>query len=933
MALLLGSTARAQDDITRPDLSGRVVHHFDFEEPLVGTIRIPEHWVRAQHDAEVPRIRPGFPIWNAAELDGTVAYSGNVSVRVPVDAGSASLRLEPGVLPVFAGADYVIGAKVRTMGTQGSRARLVARLLDSSGRPVSGSEHTSELIATGGRWTDVHVMVHADDQAAAFIQIDLELVQPREFQVARLGRHQIWTDDHGAAAWFDDVVVLQVPRVELTTSAPSNIFVASELPQVRLDVRDMTGEALTGILRVLDDRGREVVREERAIHAGRHQETWTPTLGSLGWYRAILEIHHDGGLVGSASTDFLWTLDPSGVTSGAPTGAPAGVGLGAGRLGGGSIERDRFGLIVDAFGADLMSALPELVRRIGVGEVTLPAWAPDTTSDTVADRAMALTDLIVGLSRDWVDATLAFSLVPDQVVDQTRLATGDAVLFLADPDDSTWRPFVMPMLDHLGPRVRRWQVGPPGDDTAFWSGDLDATISRLGEAISGLVTMPELAVTWRSDRSLAPLADVAAHSNTSVSLLIPAAMPPSEIDELAEGVRDEAPGAALSVVLETLSEGTFGPRAAVDDLVKRGVGCWCAFGDDVRSMAIENPWHVSAGRRPGVMPEAELGAWRNLVDRLAERRSIGRFPGIAGVHCEILDATDSAGAGRGAMLVAWREPGSGAEPILEAPLGEGPVRVIDVFGNETIVEPVRRDGATGVHVIPIGDSPVFIEDVDVDLVGFVASFHVEPHLVPSTNEEHVVDIVLDNPWPMTISGSLYITEPGGAPPGGGAPDRSWRISPRDVRFSIKPGERARLPVSIAFSPYEEAGPRELIAQAQVSADRNLPLVRLAAPFEIGLDHLKLDATYRYADAGGHSSLVIEVVVTNTGDAPVLAELRAFPPDMARIKLPAMSVPPGRSIERRFVIAQDVESLRGRTVSINLSEVDARGSLNQHLRIE
>jgi hypothetical protein len=80
-------------------------------------------------------------------------------------------------------------------------------------------------------------------------------------------------------------------------------------------------------------------------------------------------------------------------------------------------------------------------------------------------------------------------------------------------------------------------------------------------------------------------------------------------------------------------------------------------------------------------------------------------------------------------------------------------------------------------------------------------------------------------------------------------------------------------------------------------------------------------------------VVIEATVTNTGDAPVMAELRVFPPGMARMKLPPVAIGPGQSVVRRFVLENGAELLRGKTVSINASEVDRNGSLNRQVTID
>lgn len=928
LALIVAIPAAAQ--VTRPDHAGRIVRSFDFEGPVVGTIRLPEHWIRAQHDPGVPRDRPGFPIWNAAELDDSVAYSGTVSVRVPVEGGSASLRLNAGVIPVFPGADYLIGVKVRTENAVGARARLVARFLDAASIPIHTSERTSRLVRTRGDWTALGVTLYGDHRNAAFIQIDLELVQTREYLEPRLGEHQVYHDDHDATAWFDDVVVMQLPRVELSTPAPFNLILEQEEPTVEITVRDLTGQALDGVVRVLDDRGREVDRIERQVPPGRFSETWAPRLPRLGWYRAVLELSKDGTLVGATYLDFAWILDTSDVTDGTPTLLTPESSQGAGRLGGGSVDRGRFGVDIQSMDGGLMTTLPELAKRLGVGSVTVPAWSADTTGANVEARAFALTRLVAALAEDWVETTLAFSRVPDELAAIVRVRAADPLELVTATDPALWRVYTDPILDQLGPRVSRWQIGPAGDDAAFWIPTIANTIEPVDRLLLSMVTTPRVVLPWRADRALREIESPVEGTDSATALLIPQSFGVEAIKQLGASIDGQDD---LTVVLEALPVSDYRPRDLVDDLVKRAVTTWGAFDHETMTrLDILEPWRLSDTRRAVIMPRPEAAAWRNLIERLAERRHIGSFPGMPGIRCEILDDMPGAESGRGGVLVAWREPGFDGETVLEAPLGEGNVRVIDVYGNEHTVSPEDRAHGSHVHVVPITDSPVFIEDVDAKMVRFVAGFRMEPTLVPSTNEAHPVTLTLTNPWPMRVSGELYIVQPGGAFDGETA-DRSWQIKPRAQRYSIAANESIELPLTMAFSPYEESGAHELIVEASISAQRDIESVRLIAPFEIGLADLSMDVSYRKTPTAQGPNLIIDVMVRNSGDTEVIAELRAFPPQMARMRLPTVAIGPGQTIERRFMIEDGAELLAGTSVSVNLSEVDGGGSLNRRIQID
>ncbi|MEM7756263.1 MAG: hypothetical protein AAF297_11570 [Planctomycetota bacterium] len=70
-------------DVIRPAAASRVVRTFDFEERRRNPTDLPLFWVRAQEDPGVPRIRPGFPLWNQGRLvygPGAAAGEGAVEL-------------------------------------------------------------------------------------------------------------------------------------------------------------------------------------------------------------------------------------------------------------------------------------------------------------------------------------------------------------------------------------------------------------------------------------------------------------------------------------------------------------------------------------------------------------------------------------------------------------------------------------------------------------------------------------------------------------------------------------------------------------------------------------------------------------------------------------------------------------------------------------
>lgn len=924
-AIVAARPAWAQPDpeqgAKRPATAGRVTRVFDFEESASNPSPVPRFWVRAQDDRSGSR--PGFPVWNRAELsylrEGGEAASGEGSVRLPTAGGSTSLVLEPGVVPVFAGADYLVSARVQTQGLVHARACVRVRLLDASGGVLDSTTRTGELVRSEGRWSEVGVAIPVDQPGAAYLQIELALLQPDQFETPTLGRHQVWRQDVVGAAWFDDVAVVLLPRVELTTQSPLNVIRAPETPRLSAIVRDLTGEQLSVVVEVLDARGNSVGRIERQLGSGNSETAWSPALTGAGWYRAVMDMIGSRGRVGSACTDFIW-LPPEGRPD-APSNAPG-------------PERERFGLAADDLPDGLAGLLPDLVRAVGAGSVVVPVWSADLTAQEADGRARAIMPAIDALLREQRAVTLSLPRTPHALARDARLTNDASPLEALGADRQYWMPYLALMMDKYGQRIRRWQLGPTGDDAVYWRPRLREELGAATASLATLVSGPIPVIPTRIDRAWArPGAGGSAPFETAA--FVPAwATPDATRDAVSAWAADRASSPAtpsLSLVLDTLPVEQFGTWSGVSALVRHAVEAWAAGGETPPALALRQPWTWTEGTRPRLEPAPALAAWRALSDRLAGRRVTGAPPFAEGVTCYVLSPQSP---GRPGALVLWQNRPEPMPTTLWAYLGRGPVRLVDVFGNESAAESSAAGDRRG-HarvLIPVGPDPIFVEGVDTELVRFLSAFRLEPAFLQSSDERHTAELVIDNPWPTAVSGTVTIVEPGGFESDRAQRDRAWRISPRVAPFSIAPGGTQRIPLSIAFSPVEEAGKKPFVANIEVSAEHSYGVLEVRRTLEVGNREAPVEITWR---RGGERDrdLIVEATVHNAGTRPLNLELTAFAPGLPRSKATASDLPPGRQAVRRFVYPGAADALRGQRIVVSVTDPDAKVRINESIRID
>ena len=891
----LASLARAEVD--RPEGAGRLIASWDFEERSRTIEPVPRHWFRSLNDPENGTLRPGFPKFNLASFDDGEAAEGLWSIKLPTHGGSTSLKLAGGVVPSMPDGDVLVTAMVRTEGLVHARARIVAQFLDDKLRPLPDRRFTSDSIITGGVWRPVSFeMIGAPE--AAWVTLELQVLQPDKLDPeAGKDPHTVYLEDVNGAAWFDELRLYQIPRVRLRTQSSFNVVEGPARPQIELRVQDLTGEELHAELSVWGIDGRLEDRVERIVYADGRAFDWSPELEGYGWYRATARIHNDRGIVGQTVCDLAW-LAP-GMGSDAP-------------------GRRRFGVVAPDRANEELGMLPEIVRALGTGSLWMEVWGrmDRQTAGTRLDGAWSdpwdgLARIVERLLEQGQEITFVLDRAPLELASRARV-DADNPLRLMGTEGSGWMESLGPLITRFGERVRRWQVGAVGSDRAFFEPGVGKIAKQIHEALFRLIPRPIVVLAWEIAQS--PRAVVG--SVEALTMWVPYTVPHNSI---AAYSATWPANMDMSVALELAPLEAYGVEGRIRELAKRGVESWAASGVDVA--AIEMPWVWRSEREGGPTPTSAFVVWRTLAEELAGRRYVGDLPLGDGLRVLIAERFDRAAeSGSSGMLIAWNESAPEGAGVIHAHLGQGAVRVCDVFGNEQVVE-----SSDGKHTIALGRTPVFIEGVDGRLLRFRARMRLEPGFIETRAQRHDAEVVLENPWPTPIEGVMRIGDMDG-----------WEVTPRVLRFSIAPGEEVRLPVSLTFGLNEAAGDREIMTEVALQADRRYPVLDMPLGVELGLSSVELSASYQYTVGAGRGGiardLVVTLVVTNTGTGEASYEAFAIAPGFAAREAPVTRLGVGESTVRRFIFDDGVESLRGKRVRVGLREVEGTGRLNRWLEV-
>lgn len=878
----------------------RLVRLFDFEEKddlgqkLGQGYELPPNWYAIGRDplTSEPHFhrqplhqqlvtRAGFPAYTSVRFDSKYATSGDYSLFLGLQGGSAGAFLEVGTLPAVPNGDYMVTAAVRTDQLQRASAVLVAYFIDAQGQAISASRAYSQPLHSQSEWTTASVKLRGDFPAAAWLGLEVQLLQPAASPDSPLGHQQIVLEDVQGGAWFDDIAVWQLPHVEVMTQSPVNIIQSPQYPQLQLSIRDLTAQQLTADVTIYDQSLAPVDSNRHEVGRGAPSSwTWQPQLPGFGWY--LIDMHvteaepstHGSAPIARAMGAFLWMPEQ-------PPLSPE--------------EALRFTLSAEDLPDGLRDLLPQLLTATGLQSVVLSAWTRDTTLENLDEKQGQLEQIIYRLGSAHA---VMLSLYPLPVALATQVDSTSALGALMSHRDA-WMPFLTPVLRRHGQRIRRWQIGASDQAEAFYYPALTNMVNNIEAQLRTLAPKPQVVLPWRLDQSRRADLPPSVLLNIAVPPAIPAEQLPAYLAEW------QTPPADYRLDLKSPpADKVPHPQRAID-LALRMLYAWET---QPTGMSLASPWTSAMQRHDALLPDPLLGVFSTVAHHLAGRRVIDRLPIGKGMQCMILDGPS------GGLLVAWNLSADPADAVLYTYLGENPVAT-DIWGNRQTVRYV--DGA---HRLPLGPSPLFITGIDAELALFRASFRIDPPFIQSAQTIHQRTLTLRNPWPRTINGEFQIVGPS-----------NWTIQPARQMFSLSPGQTLRASVDLWFPIAEIAGPKQLTARFDFTADHHYQ-VEMSAPMELGLQDVDFDATVGLVpgESPGTTDANVVCVITNTGE-----ELRALyvfanlwgQPRQERI-IPRLE--PGQSVIRRFRFLDVGNLVNQQNIRTGVRETNGPAILNMML---
>jgi hypothetical protein len=895
LALLSASFTFAQ-----PAEVNRILRTFDFEERRLGNAEdIPMNWSKVEG--------PGLPHYVNSRLATDRARSGKYSFRFDLNGGSLVYRYDAGRIKVQPGAHYRVEGYVQTTPLANARARLTAYFVDLDGvaipSTVTYSDPYAARRADDDTWHRLSVELSADAPNAASLVVELALLQPQQFADNSLGRRTLFTQDIRGSAWFDDVLVSQVPRVKMRTDRPGNIFRRGEALRLEVLISDRFTDDLAAQLIVHDAEGKKVYQHSGALEMS-GAETLGPgrkriweTLPELpaGWYEVSLVMTSRGHYVGDQTLDLVLLADS------APPVVPD----------------ERFGIVATDLPFDGWWELPDILSFLGTGRVKLAVW--NKTGDIQQLDPAAFDRILAQLQELRITLTACLVDLPPSIADKLtarqrladaeqafagaapRVSTADSVwpqLLKANPED--WQPQLSGLIARHAAHLERWQLGADGSEAFVNDKSMRQVYDQVYAQFAALVHEPDLAMPWPAWYELD------GRLPATVALSVPPQVLPSQLPLYMQDLRGQK-GHNLSLTLQLLDRKEYGRDVQIRDFAQRIVYALAA---DAKRIDVPLPFSVRhEGDDLVKQPQEMLMIMRTLMTTLGGSTFKGKVPIAEGVEAFLFER-----AGQG-IMVLWDRGTTAGVKQLAVNLGSRPQR-IDLWGNVTPLLSPDDARSSGTTQLAIGPMPILLVDIDASTAMLRASVALDRPLLESSFQPHPRRLKFTNPYRTAIGGTVKLK----APPG-------WTINPPTHTFTLNPGETFDRELTIEFPYNSFAGSKMLEAQFMVQSERNtnfsVPLTLRLGLSDVGMQTLALR---------DGNDVIVQQTIQNYGERPIDYSSFAIFPGQARQERLVTNLAAGRTTLKRYRFS-DVKVTPGMKIRVGVKELEGSRILNDEVEIQ
>ncbi len=850
-----------------PNPGTRVIHRFDFDERGAGNVEdVPKYWE--------PLRTAEFPGFARGEFDVQVGHSAPPSFHLKSDGRNVAYQYGGPETRVRPSGSYRVEGFIRSDGLRYARACLCAFFVDRYGSPLLDTLVRTAFIDGPGaageeEWVAVELFLTSAPVDAHTIGLIAWVLQESTWDTSTPARRKIVRSDVHGGAWFDDITVYRLPRVELSTAAPGNVIAHDDPQELLVTVADHDGEALAARVSVESAEGDKLGEYPVKLAEGGRAEAVRIPLGarSPGLYHARLDVLAGGSSIVSRSLDFV-RVDPRWRSS--ETGARS------------------FGVVVDPGARSDPATEAALLQRQAVRSVKLPVWTGLDEPPTTVEQQRATDKFLQELGRRSVALTGVFFGPPASILQRYGAYSRPLIDLLGD-DPGVWGEELAAVAAPYAEMYRWWQVGPDGSSPGASGPEAADRFAKAAEQLRSelrrFITAPRLSAPASSaddtDAQRLPVEQLCVTLGGDID-------PdwfPVRIESVKQMGYDQVSAFVPPLPVERYQRV---PRLA--EWARRIIAARHA---GVNTVFVPQTWHARDTVFGSVTePLEEFVVFRTIADVLGDATPGQRVDIAEGVRCLAFHAGDTA------ILALWDRLAPPDGRIHAVQLGRASAQV-DLWGRSTSLE---RD-EQGRQLVTLSGTPVFVSGVDRWLVDFVTSLALKPSHVDSGKELVRHTFELSYPGPHAVSGHGSFEAPS-----------SLEITPRTFSFNLSPGRAEKIELQIRYPHSEPAGRKIILAKMTLTPESYYVEVPLRV--EVGLADVEVSGTVVVQG----NDLVLRHVVSNRSNSVLSFRGSAAVPGHERQYRPFANLRPGDTQSAEYRISGGSD-LIGRQVRLMLRELN------------
>ena len=446
----------------------RVVHRFDFDEREAGNLEeLPKFWMPVRPD--------GFPLFAHGTFDLGMGRTAPPSFYLASDGRNVAYQYMGPETRVRANSEYRIEGYVRADRLTHARACLSAHFQDRQCRSLVGTLVRSRYVGGPDEpagWVRIELFLPAAPAEADTVGVGAWVLQEHAWNTGvPVPRHIPRVDVHGGA-WFDDIAVYALPRIQITTNSPGNVLLPGTPQALQIILADNEDESIYGRLTVTSADGTLVESEQLSAVTSRPPTPIRFPLDHLqpGFYAAKLDILSGSTLVLTRSVRFakLAPLQNERGGSARP-----------------------FGVVVEPeVRSDPRSEL-FLLRHQTVRSAKLPVWTGQAVAPAEAAERRSNDWLLQSLVKEGFALTGVFFGPPSEIVWADGAHPRSLIEVLAGPT-SVWQEYLAAVAAPFASVFHWWQVGRDGHALTEDTDDKIRAVTQLGTALRPFMTTSQL---------------------------------------------------------------------------------------------------------------------------------------------------------------------------------------------------------------------------------------------------------------------------------------------------------------------------------------------------------------------------------------------------------------------------------------------------------